>query len=140
MENSIFKLNIDENAKYYLQETAKWARFLAIVGISLTVILCLLGLVMIAFTITSFYDQRQYAAIGFAYIILGMIQLYPILRLLSFGKRMKEGLMSDNQQTFENSLLNLKNCFKFIGIATIITLILYGIIILVAVIFGLSNL
>ncbi len=45
-ETNTTTLNINSEAKYYLQETAKWAKFLAVVGFILTGILVVIGLAM----------------------------------------------------------------------------------------------
>lgn len=141
----LFNLSIDPVTKAHLSETAKWARFLAIVYMILMV-LVLVGILYFTYymsTLTNnFGDQYGTASpfsgfgVGMAitYIVLIAVWFFPTLYLLRFANRMKVALSANDQNALNTSFQNLKICFRFIGIVTIITLALYALVIIFAVI------
>jgi hypothetical protein len=146
MENSsyrdreIFNLGVDEVGKAYMYEIARWAKFLAIVGFIFTGLLCL-GLIFLIFgasAITSQFGAATGISYGigmmFLYVLIILIFLYPSLTLLRFANRVRPALQTANTDLFNESLKNLKNTFKFMGIYMIVMLGIYGLIILFATI------
>ena len=143
--SSLFSLSIDPVTKAHLSETAKWARFLAIVGIILLIVGVIFSLIMAvgmsAFT-GSFDNQYGGAspfpgfgvAIALVYIIILVLWFFPLLYLLRFANRMRVALNGNDQQALNVSFQNLKVCFRYVGIVTIIVLALYAIGIAFAVI------
>ncbi len=133
---SIFNLAVDEDLKYNFKEIAKWARFLAIVGF------VMLGLMILGAIGLSFSNLlgTNGVAIVFVYIIFAGIFVYPVVTLLKFGKGMKDAVRNNDQQKMNNSVRNLKYCFQYIGISTILLISLYAIIILILIITNITNL
>lgn len=139
---SLFSLNIDPVTKVHLSEMAKWARFLAIVGI---VSLVLLVVIIIGFLIFmgSGDTENPYAngmafpgfgvAMAIYYVVIAAIWFIPLLYLLRFSGAMRAALNGNDQQALNTSFMNLKACFKFVGIVTIIFLVLA----ILGVVFGL---
>ena len=139
-QNQLFGLSIDPTAKAHLSETAKWARFLAIVGMvfmSLVVLAIVLFAVFFS-TMSNSIDQSSGGAsvffssglgigLAFFYIILLGIWFLPLLFLLRFANNMKRALAGDDQQALNRSFQQLKVCYRYIGIITIIILSLYAI-------------
>ena len=142
-QNQLFGLSIDPIAKAHLGETAKWARFLAIVGM-VFMGLVVVGMIIFAIffsTLAGSLDQSTSATnvifasglgIGIAlfYIILMGIWFLPLLFMLRFANNMKRALAGDDQQALNRSFQQLKVCYRYIGIITIIILSLYAIIFL----------
>jgi hypothetical protein len=56
-----------------------------------------------------------------------LIVLYPSITLLRFANRVKQALMTANNDQFNDAFKNLKNTFKFWGIYMILLLAVYGI-------------
>jgi len=150
--STLFGLGIDPIAKAHLAETAKWARFLAILGFVLMGLIVLLTIFAGAFLATLSGGFRANDANGpaitglaagfqFFFLIL-MVALYffPCLFLFHFANKMKLALAANDQETLNASFQNLKKFFRFIGIMTLIVLAFYAIIIFFMVIgFGLGR-
>lgn len=132
---SLFSLSIDPATKSHLSEAAKWARFLAIVGFVFLFCIVAIGLYS-AFTINRYegmfnnYPGRRGLAESFgvgmmvAYLIMAIIAFFPLFFMLRFANQMREALASNNQEKLTASFQNLKIYFRYLGIITIIFLVL----------------
>ena len=145
--SSLFSLTIDPVTKAHLSETARWARFLAIVGM-VFMAFAAVGVLFLSYTMGNIgnnldseigggaYPSGMFPAFGIGmaifYILLLLVWFFPILYLLRFANRMKAALNGNDQQALNISFQNLKSCFRFVGIITIIILAFYAI----AIIFG----
>jgi hypothetical protein len=148
MENSnLFDLSIDANASGYLSETARWGRFLAIVGFIGCGFMILMGLFMsfLPFTPGGFVTGTgEYAstaaaagarvAVMIVYIVFGIISIVPYLYLYRFSTQAKQAVQSSAQEVLTSAFANLKSLFKFYGVLTIIMLGFLALGILIAVI------
>lgn len=145
---SLFNLSIDQLSKSHLAETAKWARFLSIVGMIGMGLMVLFGLffsTIIGSSSNNPFDDAGTTS-GFAeawgvgmalfYIIMAILWFFPLLYLLRFANTIKTALNSNDQAALTVSFQNLKSCFRFIGIFTIIVLAIYALIIVIAIITG----
>jgi hypothetical protein len=143
--SSLFSLSVDPVAKTHLAETAKWARFLAIIGfifLGLGLVVGILSILTMSYATGNMSgDTTGFAAIasmgiaGFilVYVIVGLIIFFPLLFLLRFANKMKAALASDDQQRLNLSFQNLKAYFRFWGIIAIIGLAFYAIVFLFAI-------
>ncbi len=143
----LFGLSIEPVTKMHLSETAKWARFLAImgfIGMGLIVIVFIFAGVFFGAMSSSVPVNRELrtttglaASMQFIFLIL-MVVLYffPTLFLFRFATRMKAALAADDQEALNTSFQNLKKLFRFIGILTIIFISLYAIVIFAALLGG----
>ena len=141
----IFNLVIDEEAKGQLLETARWTKFIAIIGF---VLLGLLILVGIAFgmgmsmlgSMTELNDTPGFGrglGIGmmFVYLLMALLYFFPVYYLFKYSTLIKPSILHGNQEQFNLALSYQKRMFKFMGVIMIIILALYG---LFFVIFALS--
>ncbi|MDA8692423.1 DUF5362 family protein [Saprospiraceae bacterium] len=139
-------LVLSQDVKSYLLETAKWSKLLSIVGfvmIALIVIGSILAGVFMG-SIMSAASQEFGGAgamfgggfITFMYMIIGLIYFFPIMYLYKFSTKMKTAIANNNQVQLSESFKNLKSCYKFMGILTLIIVILYGAIFVFALIGG----
>lgn len=133
-EQEIFSLNVDETAKAHLLETARWSKFLAVLSMILTIVLFVF--IIISLTLSSStlgaLGSTGSAMVGLASAVVGLlffaaIYFYPIWALFKFAKLTKSGILTANQQEFNEGLRFQKGLYKYIGILTIIVLALYGI-------------
>ena len=139
-KESIFGIQIDLDSRDYLLESCKWAKFLAIVGMVITGLLMVLmffsffSLSLVKDTFSSFYTL-------YSLVYLGVIALYsyPVIALYRFSKKVRIGIDQADQVEFNEGLRFLKATFRYIGIMTIIIIALYSIILLIALIGGISN-
>jgi uncharacterized membrane protein len=147
--SSLFSLSIDPITKAHLSETAKWARFLAIVGF---VFLLLLVLVGIYSTVTlnrfeeSYRDLGGMGSEGFAgsagtgmavmYSIMAVIWFFPLLFTFRFANQMHNALQSNDQELLNAAFQNLKVCYRYLGIVTVIFLVMIAL----SLLFGIMGL
>ena len=138
---NLFELQIDASAQSYLRETAKWAKFLAIIGFICCGLLILGGIFAASIFatmggMTSQLGSPMAAGMGamltVVYICIALVYFFPCLFTYRFGSQMQAALRSNDQQLLLSSLRNLKAVYKFIGILTIIMLSFY----LLALVFG----
>ncbi len=127
---NLFDLQIDHQSNNYLAEAAKWAKFLAIMGFilcGLSVIIALFLGTFMASMMSGFggNDAGAAGAMGggiftVVYIVLALVYFFPCLYLFNFSSKMQVALRSNQQDSLNISFRNLKSCFKFLGILTII--------------------
>lgn len=126
---------ITEEIKEYLLVSAKWSKFIAIVGFIGLAFFVLMGIFMM-FGFPVFHSlSRSVPGIvyGILYIIISIIYILPILYLYRFAVSMKEGVLRNDEYEMTNGFLNLKKMTKFTGIMTIVILGLYALMIVIAV-------
>jgi hypothetical protein len=142
---SLFGMNIDDAIKFHLNETARWGKFLAIIGFILCGLVVIAGIVLAASTnsisrYSGFYERntmREFGpAMSIAYIIFAVIYFFPCLFLLRFSDKMKIALSGNDQITLTASFQNLKILFRYVGILTIIFLSIYLLALLMIVMTG----
>ncbi|WP_231874632.1 DUF5362 family protein [Polaribacter atrinae] len=131
------QLTITNTSKNFLKETAKWAKFLAIIGFILIAIMLVFA--VFATTIFDLAGKMQPGmpeSLGLTmtvtYLLLSIIYFFPVYYLLQFSNKMKNALSTKNDETLANAFEMLKSHYKFIGVFTIITLSLYALLIIVA--------
>ena len=135
---NLFELQVDQQSISFLSETARWARFLSIVGF----VLCGLMIVLALFAgslIATFNrinsksgDDALGSAMGFSsalfsliYIVIALLYFFPCLYLFNFSGKMQMALRNNDQTNLNAAFGNLKSCFKFVGILTIVFLSFY---------------
>ena len=141
---NVLALQIDTGNTPYLAETAKWAKFLAIMGFIFCGLMIIVGL--FAGTIfTAYFNQASslgtdggLGTLGAGvftviYILIALIYFIPCLYLFNFASKMQAALRTNDQVNLNASFRNLKACFKFWGILLIICLCFYAIILITAI-------
>lgn len=122
------ELQIDTTAHAYLAETAKWCNFLSIVGFILSGLIGIVALFAgtILGNLSSGYGgNSSFIGAGFVtviYLIIAGVYFFMSLFLYRFASKMKAALYTNDQETLNNSFLNLKNLYKLMGILTIVYL------------------
>jgi len=137
----IFNLSIDEEAKAHLLETAKWTKFIAIIGFVFLGLLMLLGLFM-GFglsSLTAIYggDSGLGGSFGVGmmaiYFVIALLYFFPIYYLYKYSMLIKPAIHSGNQEQFNLALSYQRRMFKFIGIMFLIVLGLYALMFVVGI-------
>jgi hypothetical protein len=130
--NSLFDLQLDHQTSGYLGEAARWARFLAVVGLIVCGLMSLGGLfVMLSGSNSvsnmdgrfSTYGGRMQ---GLFVFLFALLLFFPCLYLFRFGSKMRTALAGNDQSALTESLRNLKSHLKFNGIFAIIFLGFYA--------------
>ncbi|MCL2097798.1 MAG: hypothetical protein FWH23_03455 [Bacteroidales bacterium] len=134
METSLgnSNLNVSEIVKMYLKKSAKYANVVAIIGYVFCGLTFLLGLLVLAVQAS----VPNGLTVGLVYIIMALIMLFPANYLYKFANKIRNALLSDNQQEFEGGLLNLQSLFCFHFRLFIVCICLITISILVIIIAG----
>jgi hypothetical protein len=141
--SNLFELQVDHNGSAYLKETARWAKFLAVLGFifcGLFVVFALFaGTLMATFSsLAPGAGIRGGAFISIMYILCALLYFFPCLYLYNFGAKMQIALRANDQEQLNLSFKNVKSYFRFIGILTIIALGFMALGLIVAVI-GLAS-
>ncbi len=141
---NLFELQIDHQAAGYLGETAKWTKFLSILGFIFCGLIVLIAIFFGSFFSSSFLGKYgQGGAIGgmgsglgvvviVIYVLLALFYFFPCLYLFNFSNKMQMALRNNDQAQLNLSFKNLKSCFKFWGIFTIIILSFYALAIIIS--------
>lgn len=144
-DQHLFELQIDQQSIGYLSETARWAKFLSIVGF----VVCGLMIVVALFAGTVMTTLSRFgrsddtalqgitgvsgAFVSLIYIIIALLYFFPCLYLFNFSGKMQTALHNNDQTSLNASFSHLKSCFKFVGILTIVVLSFYLLAIIVVV-------
>jgi Family of unknown function (DUF5362) len=143
--SSLFELVIDHESSSFLNETARWGKFLSIVGFVtcglLAVASFFIGSIMSRSALASYsadgagaYGAGFAAGITAVYLAIAVLYFFPCLYLYRFSVRLKAALNGNDQVQLNQALKNQKSLFKFIGILTIIVLAFYALALIVIVI------
>jgi hypothetical protein len=128
IEASIFDLQIDQEGSTYLAEIAKWAKLFSILGIIAGILIVLAGIVTAFFSssLDSLAGLRGLGPfVGVLSVMFGAIYLYPSWLLLKFATGLPAGINKGDQALVNESFKNLKSCFKFWGIVSLVIIGLY---------------
>ncbi len=126
-------LKITEGIKNDLLTSAKWTKFLAVTGTVAMVITALAGLCMICIG-----DGAAQKAMGVCYVIVIALYFYPLKKMFNIVRTTREAMNDVSQESLEQATSNLSSLTKFMGILTIIVLVIYAIAILGGIIAGVS--
>jgi len=144
-----FELQLNESAKGFLKETAKWAYFLSIlgfIGIGFIVVAAIFaGAIFgtIGAMMPSEIAGKMGSALGIVmavvYLIIAAIYFFPIYYLNRFASNLKTALKDNNSEKLTNSFEYLKSHYKFIGIFALIMLCFYALIIIIITIAAITT-
>lgn len=139
LDNNVTSTEITINSKInnFLLETAKWAKFLAIVGF------VFIGLIVLGALIALLSGATVYRfsgisggpfIVGLTYLLMALLYYFPTRYLYNFAVKMKLAIENSQQNNLEDGFENLKSLFKFSGIFMIVILSIYALIFLVGLI------
>lgn len=144
LEDNVYagnSLSVDNDVKGFLLESAKWSKFLSIVGFVMTGLMVVGSLFMITLgsTLPSMPGQAvktPFVGMGVGYLVLSAIMFFPVYYLFKSSVGIKKGITLSSQEDFRNGFQNLKSHYKFTGILTIVMLSIYVLAILIVLIFA----
>ena len=137
-ENTSF---ITGEVRNYLAESAKWGKFLAIMGYIGIGLMLLVAVGMMAMGSASQLLPgmgMNMGAFGLIYVVVGAFYFFPVYYLHQFSLKIQQGLTSQDPQSITTGFQNLKSLFKFMGIFTIVILSIYALIIVIAIVAGVA--
>ena len=124
----LISLQVDYDAGNSLKETARWTKFISILGF-ICVALVLLALVFAGSIITSLYARLLPGVDAFAGILMFLIVLvvaifgFMVFLLYRFSTLVRKGIETHDQASFNRGLGALKLYFIFTGVFAILSLI-----------------
>jgi hypothetical protein len=136
------KMEMDREALRNLHETGGWAMFLAILGFIMMGFLVLVGLFMgVIFSNLPAENSLPFSGSVFTvfYILIAAVYAIPIYYLFKFAGMVRQGVEQRDSSKVSGSFSYLKSHYKFIGILTIVGIILYILFILLFVALGMGN-
>ena len=153
IEEEVVELHLNDSAKGFLRETAKWAYFLSILGYIMVgfIVVAAIFAGAIFTTIGHMMPVEQMGMFSSAfgiimtvvYLLLAALYFFPIYYLNKFSSNLKRAIKNKDSQTLANSFEYLKSHYKYIGIMAVITLSFYALFIIGAIVValaaGLSN-
>lgn len=143
MENNLHVENgenliIDWRSKEFLKETAKWTKFLTILGF-VGIGLMVLGSLVMLFAPSSLMSNGDFPFGGkifmmLLYLAFAVLYYFPISYLYQFSENTKKAIENNDNNAIRDAFEFLKSHYKFMGILTIILLAFYAIIIFIGLI------
>lgn len=133
-----FELQLNESAKGFLKEAAKWAYFLSIlgyIGIGLIVLAAIFAGTLFGF-IGNMMPLEQMGMFSSAfgifitvvYLLIAALYFFPIYYLNRFASNLRAAFRDNDSETLAKSFEYLKSHYKFIGILAVIMLCFYALI------------
>lgn len=131
-------LVIDWRSKEFLKETAKWSKFLAILGF-VGIGLMVLGSLVMLFAPSSLMSNGDFPFGGkifmmLLYLAFAVLYYFPISYLYQFSENTKKAIENNDNNAIRDAFEFLKSHYKFMGILTIILLSFYAIMIFIGLI------
>ena len=115
-------MELNEQSKKYLLETARWATILSIIGF---IVIGLL--IIVSFSVGTILANSPYSDLGISpqvlsitYLIIAGVYFIPIFFLYQFGVKTKTAIINDDTDLLTFGLKKLNSHYKFIAIVMII--------------------
>jgi hypothetical protein len=134
IENNLLEneLLIDSVSQVHLKETAMWAKFLAIAGFIISILIAIgavfAGTMFNKLTAGMPGGNKGGVMTGgvimVMYLLIAAVAFFMSLFLFRFGVKMKAALIINDQESLNISFQNLKVYYRFAGIITIIYLVI----------------
>ncbi|WP_338792126.1 DUF5362 family protein [Bernardetia sp. Wsw4-3y2] len=136
---------ITNRSKNFLATAAFWGKIVAILGFLFTALMVLI-IVAVFFTDSSDINQ-EFGNFGLVSTKIGIVLIYfltalayliPSLYLFFFAQKTQESIRHSDNKALEEGFKNLKSLFKFAGIITLLTLVLFGLVLVFFMFVGAS--
>ena len=132
MQNAITELEqltLNNRSKSFLKETAKWTKFLSImgfIGIGLMVIFSFFaGTILQNLPNAQPIPMDMGLTLTITYLVIAVLYFFPVYYLFQFSNKMKTALLTKNDDTLSDAFEVLKSHYKFIGVFAIIMISIY---------------
>lgn len=128
---------ITKESLEYLKETAKWAKFLSILGFIGLGFLLFMG-IMFFFIGDLLSEYNPYGGlplngIAVMYLLMVVIGFFPVNYQFLFARKTLKAIAMNDNIAMELAFRNLKSYYKFTGILTIISLLPLVVVLLAAI-------
>jgi hypothetical protein len=134
--DEVRKIGIDEKTLKYLNTTRKWAMFLAIIGFIILGLFIVIGLIAGTF-LTVFNSGTKDLGVPESLmfvpvLLLAVIYFFPGVFLFRFSMRTGHAVQTLDEEQLHRALRSLKSYFVYTGILTIVVLLCYGAMLILA--------
>ena len=130
MENEALNLKVTSDMQANLLSGAKWLKFLTVVATVGVVLLLLLSIgcfgLAVAGTTVGEYTPGLLFCVGCVYLVCVGLYVYPIKKVFSLVKNIREAMNDCSQVGFEDAADDFRSILKYCGIVTIIALGIYA--------------
>ncbi len=137
------ELSITEDIRSYIYETAKWTRFLAIVGFIFSAFTAMFAFSASAFltTLATVQPANPLLQLGpgvlmVVFLLFALLYFYPSLLLFNYSSAAKNAVLYADQAGLMVAMSKLKSFFKFWGILMMVFILLYLLAILASLMGG----
>ena len=139
-----FENQLTTAAVGFLQESAKWSKFMAIIGfigIGLMVLVSLFMAIGFGAMGASTMPELPFSMSVFSiiYVLFAAIYFFPVYYLYQFASKAKAAFATDNNEQLNASFEYLKSHYKFFGIFTLVSTIIYALILVLGIIGGIMS-
>ena len=134
------ELKITHEAIFFLSSSAKWAKFLAIVGfvfIGLLVVIAILAGTVLA-TMGGTYGIGG-GVVTIVYLIIAAISFIPTFLLFKFATKLQTAIRTNDTPTLTESFNYMNKYYLFSGVLTIIGLAFIALAIVFGIIGGIMS-
>ena len=141
------KMFLTKTAEKYLKTTAKWTKFYSIlcyIGVVVLIIVGILSLLIAKIPSLQSLPEMDanvgmsnffpFTLVGIAYSIMGLVMIIPATYLYQFGQRYNDALVINNVATLEVAIGKMKSYWKFIGIYSIIAIVVAIVMVILSII------
>jgi hypothetical protein len=128
------EMQLNTSALEFLKESAKWSKFLAIMGFIGIGFMVLAAIFMGAFMsmIPTTAESTEFNPLGamkgfisVLYLIMAVLYFFPVFYLYKYANDTKNAIQNNDSELLSNGLGFLKSHHKFLGIMMIVILSLY---------------
>jgi hypothetical protein len=139
VENNLEKhLVFTEEIKDYIMETAKWSKFLSILGFIFIGFMSIIGLLMLfslggsllsnAVGLNNIpgFPAGMFSMVGLIYFGIALLYFFPVYYLYMFARKTKNAILCNDNQMLAEGFSKLKSHYKFVGILTLIIVGFYA--------------
>lgn len=141
-EEEVEALWISEDVRSYIYETAKWTKFLSVIGFIFSALTAITAFGANAFLSAVPADNPLQkigaAGITIVYLLLAIVQFYPSLQLYKFSIAANQAVLFGEQTSLSEAMGKLKSFFKFWGIITIAFIALYVMMMIFVIVAGVA--
>lgn len=137
-------LIITEDIRSHIYETAKWAKFLSIMGFIFCVLIILMALslpsLMAALKVMG-QDPTMGVPVGVfsvTYIISALLYFYPSFMLFKYARAAQKGVLFMDQESLSEAFSKMKSFFKFWGVLAIVMLGILSVMVLMSIVTAIS--
>ncbi len=124
-------LKITSSIKKNLLSALNWLKFLTAIATVAVALLFIIGLASMALGEQIEAFGAVGVAVGFFYLILSLLYVYPIKKCYDLISHSKNALRQGTQMSLEASSKDLKRLLKYIGIICIISVVVFILVLII---------